>query len=419
MIPRSTALRAALVLGALALPACGSQDSATPAAPAAPASAAPADFASVLERAKGQTVDWYMYGGDDRLNAYVNGYVKDRLAELDITLNQVKINDTAEAVNKVLGEKSAGKDEGGSVDLIWINGENFATLKQADAVHCGYVDTLPSAQFVDLDGPGLATDFGTPVDGCEVPWQSTTSSLVYDSTALTEADTASVDALFSWAKENPGRFTYPAPPDFTGSMAVRTFLFDTAGGPEAFLQEFDEQAYSEVAPDLWDRLNELEPSLWREGSTYPAEQGQVQQLFAGDEIDAYLTYGSSAIGGLVDKGELPETTRSAVFDTGNLGNYSFTAIPYNAADKEAAMVLADLLLSPEAALVNAGPDGAGFTSAIDLSRLPAEQAAQFEQLQSSPYQVPPAELAAATLPEVNADYVNRLEKDWKTNVLQQ
>jgi putative spermidine/putrescine transport system substrate-binding protein len=145
----------------------------------------------------------------------------------------------------------------------------------------------------------------------------------------------------------------------------------------------------------------------------------VQALFAGDEIDAYLTYGSSAVGGLVDKGELPETTRSAVFEAGNVGNYSFTAIPYNAADKEAAMVLADLLLSPEAALVNAGPDGAGFTSAIELSRLPAEQAAAFGQLPQSPHQVPPAELAAATLPEVSADYVNRLEKDWKADVLQQ
>jgi putative spermidine/putrescine transport system substrate-binding protein len=75
----------------------------------------------VLERAKGQTVDWYMYGGDDRLNAYVNGYVKDRLAELDITLNQVKINDTRRPSTRCWRE-AAGKDEGGSVDLIWING---------------------------------------------------------------------------------------------------------------------------------------------------------------------------------------------------------------------------------------------------------------------------------------------------------
>jgi putative spermidine/putrescine transport system substrate-binding protein len=129
MTRRSTALTAALITAALAVSGCGSEESTSPAA--APSSEAPDSFQAVLEAAKGQTVDWYMYGGDDRLNGYVNGYVKDRLAELDITLNQVKINDTAEAVNKVLGEKTAGKDEDGSVDLIWINGENFATLKQA------------------------------------------------------------------------------------------------------------------------------------------------------------------------------------------------------------------------------------------------------------------------------------------------
>lgn len=414
--PRRTSA-AALALGAVVLTACGSNDPGDTSLPTQQESAG-TDFASVVERAKGQTVDWYMYGGDDRLNAYVNGYVKTELGKLGITLNQVKINDTAEAVNKVLGEKQAGKDEGGSVDLIWINGENFATLKQADAVHCGYVEDLPATENVDLSKPGIATDFGTETEGCEVPWQQATSSLVYDSTALTEADTASVESLFAWAKENPGRFTYPAPPDFTGSMAVRTFFFDTAGGADQFLGDFDEEKYSEAAPELWQRLNDVEASLWRGGKTYPAGQEEVQKLFAGDEVDAYLTYGSSAIGGLVEKGELPKTTRSAVFDDGNIGNYSFTAIPYNASDKEAAMVLANLLLTPEAALENAGPNGAGFTSAIDLAKLPAEERAKFEAFQESPYQVPAAELAENTLPEVSAEYVNRLEKDWKANVLQ-
>lgn len=410
----------ALTAGALALTACGGSSTDDVAAGGASPSteAAAVDFAEIEAKAKGQTVNWYMYGGDDALNSYVNGYVKDQLAAKGITLNQVKINDTAEAVNKVLGEKQAGKDEDGSVDLIWINGENFATLKQADALHCGYVESLPSTENIDLTVPGIATDFGTPTEGCEVPWQQATSALVYDSSALEEKDTSSVQALFDWAKANPGRFTYPAPPDFTGSMAVRTFFFDTAGGADQFLGEFDEQKYSAAAPELWDRLNELEPSLWRQGATYPATQPEVEKLFAGDEIDAYLTYASSAVGQLVEKGTLPETTRSAVFDDGNIGNYSFTAIPYNAAHKEAALVLANLLLSPEAALVNAGPEGAGFTSAIDLSALSDAQQAEFATLQDSPYQVPAAELSEKTLPEVSADYVNQLEKDWKSNVLQ-
>ncbi len=417
---RSVRLPATALLGlcALTLAACGSNDPgpSTAAAPAASASAGGYD--AVLAAAKGQTVNWYMYGGDDRLNAYVNGYVKTELGKLGVTLNQVKINDTAEAVNKVLGEKQAGKDTDGSVDLIWINGENFATLKQADAVFCGYVQDLPSTANVDLTKPGIATDFGTSTDGCEVPWQQATSALVYDSTALTDNDTTSVQALFDWSAAHPGRLTYATPPDFNGSMAVRTFFFDTAGGADQFLGPFDQAKFDAAAPKLWDRLNALEPSLWRGGKTYPASQPEVEKLFAGGEIDAYLTYGSSSVGALVEKGTLPKTTREAVFDDGNIGNYSFTAIPSNAAHKEGAQVLANLLLSPAAALVNAGPDGAGFTSAIDLAKLPAEQAAQFTALQDSPYQVPAAELAANTLPEVVSAYVDALEKGWKANVLQ-
>lgn len=408
-------LAAGAVLVTLA--GCGSGGSSTASSPA-PAASGAQGFAAVEAAARGQTVNWYMYGGDDQLNSYVNGYVKTQLATLGITLNQVKITDTADAVNKVLGEKQAGKNTGGSVDLIWINGENFATLKQANALTCGYVAALPSAQDVDLKKPGIATDFGLATDGCEVPWQQATSSLVYNSTALTPADTRSVQSLFAWSKAHPGHFTYPAPPDFTGSMAVRTFFFDTAGGASQFLGPFDQAKYDAAAPRTWARLNALEPSLWRSGKTYPAAGPDVEKLFADGEIDAYLTYGSSAIGSMVVKGTFPKTTRSAVFDTGNIGNYSFTAIPYNAAHKAAAQVLANLLLSPAAALVNAGPTGAGFTSAIDLARLPADQAAQFTSLEQSPYEVPPAEAASRTIPEVNSTYVSRLEADWKANVLE-
>ena len=152
-------------------------------------------------------------------------------------------------------------------------------------------------------------------------------------------------------------------------MAVRTFFFDAAGGVEQFLGEFDQAKYDEVAPELWEKPERRRADALAPGEDLPAGQPEVEKLFAGDEVDAYLTYGTSAVPGLVEKGTLPETTRTAVFDKGNIGNYSFTAIPKNAQDKAAAKVLANLLLSPEAALENAGPDGAGFTSAIDLAKL--------------------------------------------------
>jgi ABC-type uncharacterized transport system YnjBCD substrate-binding protein len=56
----------------------------------------------------------------------------------------VKLDDTANAVAKVLAEKAAGKNEGGSVDLIWINGENFASMKRQEPADVAGLDHRPA-----------------------------------------------------------------------------------------------------------------------------------------------------------------------------------------------------------------------------------------------------------------------------------
>ena len=85
----------------------------------------------ILKDAKGQTVNWYMWGGSTVINDYVNDVIGGEAAKFGVKLNQVKLNATADAVNKVLGEKQAGNLTKCSVDMIWINGENFLTGKQA------------------------------------------------------------------------------------------------------------------------------------------------------------------------------------------------------------------------------------------------------------------------------------------------
>lgn len=84
----------------------------------------------------------------------------------------------------------------------------------------------------------------------------------------------------------------------------------------------------------------------------------------------FLTYASSSVGTAVAKGTYPETTRSATFDDGMIGNISFTAIPDNAANKAGALVVSDLLLSPETQLAKVGPDTPGLDPAIGLSKVP-------------------------------------------------
>jgi putative spermidine/putrescine transport system substrate-binding protein len=395
----------------LLVAACGG-----PPPPPAAATPDPADWDAVLAQARGTTLDWYLYGGDDAINGFVSGYVAPRLAELGVTLNTVPVADTADAVNKVLGEVQAGRTTDGTVDAIWINGENFATGKQAGLWFCGYPDRLPNARYVDLTDPAVATDFGTPVEGCEAAWQQASSALVYDSAQLTDADVASLGALEAWARANPGRFTYPAPPDFTGSMVVRTFLYDTGGDPEALAGPFDQARFAPFAERLTERLQALEPALWRGGQTYPTSQDAVEQLYATGEIAAYFTYGPGAVGNRVADGTFPATTREAVPDVGNIGNVSNIAIPVNSPDKAAAMVLANLLQDPQTQLRFYAD--AGSYPAIDVARTdPATQEA-FAAVQPSPSVLPLEQLTANVRPELDSGYVTAVDDAWTAGVLQ-
>ena len=187
------------------------------------------DWDAVLAEADGQTVNFHMWSGSDAINAYVDDYVGGKADELGIKLNRVP-GDAAEIVQKVLGEKEAGRDEDGSVDMVWINGENFKTGKQADLLLCGWANSLPNRQYVD-ETDAIKTDFGTPVDDCESPWSHAQFAFVYDS-AKVDTPPTSMAELLEWIEANPGLFTYPAPPDFTGSVFVRHVLYHANGGYE-------------------------------------------------------------------------------------------------------------------------------------------------------------------------------------------
>jgi putative spermidine/putrescine transport system substrate-binding protein len=283
---------------------------------------------------------------------------------------------------------------------------------QAGLWFCGWPDALPNARYVDLTDPAVATDFGVPVDGCESAWQRSSSALVYDGAQLGAADVASLPALEAWARANPGRFTYAAPPDFTGALAVRTFLYDEIGGDPASLTAVD----GPVADGLWNRLNALEPALWRAGETYPTSQDAVEQLFSTGEIAAYFTYGPGTVAARVADGTFPDGTRSAVLDIGNIGNVSHIAIPADSPDTAAALVLADLLQDPATQLRFYAD--AGIDPVIELDRLEPAQRQQFAAVPVAPSVLAPDVLAANARPELAAEVVQQIEDGWITEVLQ-
>ncbi len=374
-------------------------------------------WADIAAEARGQTVNWYMWGGSDLINTWVNDYVAAQVQELyGVKLNMVPVSDATEFVNKVLGEKQAGRDTDGAVDLVWLNGENFRTMRQADLLYGPWAEFLPNSIYVNWNDASVANDFGFSVEGYESPFGKAQVVMVYDRAIIAEPP-ATIDALIAWIKANPGKFTYPAPPDFTGSAFVRHICYWATGGYEQFMGEFDQTLFDEQMPACWEVLNELEPYLWREGQTYPETHTRQQDLFANREVYFDMSYNPAEASSLIAQGKYPETTRTFVFDTGTIANTHYVAIPYNSPHKAAAMVVANFLISPEAQLSKAHPDNWGDMPAIEVTRLSTEWQRKFAELPRGAATLPPDVLAAHRLPELQSAWLVAMERAWEENVL--
>lgn len=413
----------------LLLAGCVAPQAVAPAAPAADGEtsapetgAAPAavptytTWEEAVAAADGTTVNWFMWGGADTINIHVDEAIGGPLLEqYNLTLNRVPLENTADAVNKVLNEKAAGKDSGGSIDLIWINGENFRTLKDAGLLYGPFTDLLPNTALVNWDDPAVAYDFGTAVDGYESPWASFQWVMEYNN-AVVETPPKTFEDLRAWIEANPGRFTYPAPPNHVGSAFVRTLFYWAAGSSEPFLQEFDQALYDQYAPQVWEYLNAIEPKLWRNGETYP-ELAAMPDLLANGEIDFAMEYDASRASNFIQQGRYPDTIRTYVFDTGTMANVSYVAIPYNANNPAGALVLANYLLSPEYQILLTDPNELGWLVAIDPTRLSETEQAQLAAIERGIATLPPAELNSHALPEARASWVAPIEQGWEENVL--
>lgn len=376
-----------------------------------------AAWPDVVAHAAGQTVDWYMWGGSPAVNTYVNEYITREVKErYNITLRQVPVKDIAEVVSKLVVEKQAGKTADGSVDLMWINGENFRTCKRHNLLFGPFAHQLPNQRFVDWSRSSVHNDFGTPVDGLESPWGSAQVVMIHD-TARTPEPPQTLKELLVWIRKHPGRFTYPAPPDFTGSVFVRHLFYHVAGEVDRWQGAFTQEEFERAAHATYDLLNTLKPFLWRQGTTYPESPVRMNTLFADGEIDFTFSYHQAEASRNILDGLFPSTVRSFVFEEGTITNTHFVAIPFNAADKAGAMVVADFLLSAEAQLEKAKPEVWGDFPAVDITRLSPSQQRAFTALPKGPATLPDQILQAHQLPEPPSSILIQLEKGWQQHVL--
>ncbi len=373
------------------------------------------DWEAIVESARGTTVNFYGWGGSQKTNEWLDNFLAKRLKEeYDITFNRTPMN-IDDVLNKMLGEKQINL-QNGTIDIVWINGENFYTAKENQLLLGSFTDKLPNfKKYIDNESIEVKYDFGFQIEGYEAPYGKAQFVLIGDEGRL-EKFPSSHEELLEMVKNNPGKFTYPAPPDFIGSAFIRNIIYDILGHEQFIDMKADKEVVAKEIKPAIDFLKEIKPYLWKEGKTYPATNAQLDNMFADNEVLMTMNYNPNYVAQKIETGEFPKTSKAFVFDKGTIGNTHFLTIPYNSPNKAGALVVINFLLSPEAQASKYDPANWGDLPVLDNDKLADNEKEIFANIKTGSGTIPQDELLSHRVPEMSAKLVPIIEEIWQENI---
>lgn len=373
-----------------------------------------AEWEEIVEAAKGTTVTFYGWGGDENRNNWLNTTVADYVEEnYDIKLEVVGMN-IEDILTKLSGEKQEESKEG-SIDMIWINGENFYSAKENGLLYGPFTDKLPNMEaYIDTEDPETLNDFCMPIDGYEAPYAKAQMVMMYDS-AKVDNPPASAEELLEFCKDNPGKVTYPALPDFTGSAFVRNLIYEVCGWEQFQTMEADYDTVKEAIEPALEYLRELNPYLWNEGKTFPDSSTTVNSMFCDGELLLNMSYGPFSVASGIADGSYADTTETFVFDKGTIGNTNYMGIAFNAPNKSGAMVVINAIISGEIQLTQY--ETLKELPVVDNEKLSEEELTAFGEVDLGEGVLTQEELLSHRLPEMPASLVPIIEEIWLDEVV--
>ena len=366
----------------------------------------------IEEKAKGQTVYFNAWGGAAAINEYIDWAADTVEKRYGVSLKHVKVTDIGDVVSRILAEKSAGRNSGGSVDLMWINGENFKAMKKNDLLFGPFTHKLPYYRYLDIENkPTLLYDFTIPVDHMEAPWGMAQLVFMYD-TERTQSHPKNMRELLAFARQQPGRVTYPAPPSFYGTTFIKQALLELVDDRSPLYDSVENADFDQVTAPLWSFLDQLHPHMWGQGKVFSSGAPKMKQLLNDSEIFISMTFNPNDASNAIANGELPESIRTYVHEGGTIGNTHFVAIPFNSDAKEGAMVFANFLMSPEAQARKATPSIWGDPTVLSVQALSSGDRKRFDAIPVGQATLSSEELGMVLL-EPDASWVDALEKAWQ------
>ncbi len=375
---------------------------------------ASAEWDEIVEAARGTTVTFYGWGGDENRNNWLNTTVADYVKEnYDITLEVVGM-DINDILSKLSGEKQANSTSG-SIDMIWINGENFYSAKDNGLLYGPFTDKLPNMEnYVDLTDPETLNDFCMPIEGYEAPYAKAQVVLFHDS-AVTPEEPASAQELLDFCKQYPGKVTYPALPDFTGSAFVRNIIYELCGWEQFQDMQPDYDAVKAAIEPALEYLRELNPYLWNEGKTFPESSTALDAMFSDGEVVLNMSYSPFSVATGIAEGTYADTTRTFVFDNGTIGNTNYMAIAFNSPNKAGAMVVINAILSADMQLTQY--EQLRELPVVSYDKLSDQEKAAFDAVDLGEGVLSQADLLSHRLPEMPANLVPIIEEIWLDEVV--
>lgn len=393
----------------LSLSACGGKDK-----PANTLDLSAASWDQIEEAARGTTVTFYGWGGDeDRNNWLANVGAPYMKEHYDITLEVVGMN-IDEILAKLAGEKEAGS-AAGSVDMIWINGENFYSAKENGLLYGAFLDKLPNTgTYIDTEDPETLNDFCMPIEGYEAPY-GRAQMVLYNDSAVTPEAPANAQELLAYCQKYPGKVTYPALPDFTGSAFVRNIIYEVCGWEQFQTMEADYDTVKEAIAPALDYLRSLNPYLWNQGRTFPDSSTTVDAMFADGELVLAMSYAPYGVAVGIENGIYTNTTRTFLFENGTIGNTNYMSIAFNSPNPAGAMVVINAMISAQLQLSQY--EHLRTLPVVSPAKLSGEEQAAFDAVDMGQGVLSQEELLTHRLPEMPAKLVPVIEEIWLSEVV--
>ena len=216
------------------------------------------------------------------------------------------------------------------------------------------VDGIAKGLYVDFENANLSNyskinplAFDIPTN---LPYRGSQVLLAYDTTKLDPAAAPKTwPDLVAWIKANPGQFIYNRPnKGGSGGNFVRRAILEANGkDPSKFtVDNYTAEFAEESLAPAWDILMDLAPSLF-DGGAYTSGNSQSIQLLSQSAVTMIPAWSDQTLSA-ISQGVLPETTGLVQLqDLGLPGGFTKLAVLSNGANKDAALKLADFVLSEE------------------------------------------------------------------------